>query len=155
MRSIKECPCPPYYLMEVKTCATLSNRQYWLAGIFLKHSNVSEEFFWKNFFWNNFFWHSIIQFFLEHSRFSWNISISSETCVSHWRTVHLYEFNSSETFGSLLKHLGFFWIIFFWNIWPLSETVKCFRRNLLKHFLLKKLVFATVHSCGSLNSIGF
>jgi hypothetical protein len=45
MRGLKECPLPPYYLTEVKTCATRSNRQYWLAGVLLKHSNLSEEFF--------------------------------------------------------------------------------------------------------------
>jgi hypothetical protein len=33
------------YLTEVKTSATISNRQYWLAGVLLKHSNLSEEFF--------------------------------------------------------------------------------------------------------------
>jgi hypothetical protein len=49
MRGFKECPLPPYYLTEVKTYATRSNRQYWLAGVLLKHSNLSEEFL---FFWN-------------------------------------------------------------------------------------------------------
>jgi hypothetical protein len=45
IRGLEECPLPPYYLTELKTCATCSNRQYWLAGVLLKHSNLSEEFF--------------------------------------------------------------------------------------------------------------